>query len=116
ADRLAISVAVAGDETVSRLNREYLGRDEPTDVLAFPFASPGLHFVVPSDGIRRLGDVIVCYPQAARQADELGHSAREETVLLVIHGVLHLLGYDDETPGAAAVMTRRQEELWAMLK
>jgi probable rRNA maturation factor len=92
-----IGLAVAGDETVRNLNRTYRGVDNTTDVLAF--ALSGLsgsdeHFVVPPDGTLHLGEVIISYQQAERQAKEQHHLLERELALLVAHGVLHLLGYD----------------------
>jgi probable rRNA maturation factor len=99
---------------VQRLNRDYRGVDEPTDVLAFhmlPHNGIASPFVLPPDGVTRLGEVIISYPQALAQAKEQGHSAQRELALLVIHGVLHLLGYDHEESGEAKKMRRREEEL-----
>jgi probable rRNA maturation factor len=89
-----LGVVVTGDEEIRELNVKYLGRDYVTDVLAFPLNAGG-DFLPPPNGILHLGEVIICYPQAVRQGEEYGHSVREELALLVIHGVLHLLGYDE---------------------
>ena len=114
-----LSLVIADEGTVKELNRDYLGRDEPTDVLAFPLGEGGGEFVVPPDGALHLGEVIVSYPQAARQARELGQQTWRELALLLVHGVLHLLGYDHDEPGPGAQMSARQEailgqvEAWA---
>jgi probable rRNA maturation factor len=93
-----VSLMVTNDETVRDLNRRYLGLDEPTDVLSFgqePFGRLRTEpFVMPPDGVRRLGEVILSYPTAERQAREAGHSVQDEAAHLMVHGLLHLLGYD----------------------
>ena len=96
---LCISLVVADDETVHGLNRDFRGLDEPTDVLAFPLwesrygddDGPG---GLPPEASAPVGEVVISYPQAARQAREARKLVRAEMALLVIHGVLHLLGYD----------------------
>ena len=118
-----VGLVVTDDETLRDLNRRYLSLDEPTDVLSFgqepfdelrarPFdrvrAEP---FVTPPDGVRRLGEVILSYPTAERQAQEAGHSVQEEAAHLVVHGLLHLLGYDHEDPDDERRMRAREEEL-----
>jgi probable rRNA maturation factor len=107
-----VSVVVADEETVHRLNRVYRGVDSPTDVISFYTAPDGPEqFVLPQDGIRRLGDIVISYPQAVEQARQEGHATRRELTLLVIHGLLHLLGYDHEIPGEAVQMRAREQEL-----
>ncbi len=103
-----VSVVLVDDAAIRALNRAYLGRDEPTDVLAFP--QPGPH-----PGRRLLGDVVISVDRAAEQAQAAGWSLQEELVLLTIHGTLHLLGYEDETPPARARMWERQEALFRTL-
>lgn len=108
-------LVIASGERVRRLNRDYRGRDEPTDVLAF-FMLPGPEeesspFVSPPDGLEHLGEVIISYPQAVKQAGEHGHSIKRELTILIIHGVLHLLGYDDEEPGPRLLMSAREGEI-----
>lgn len=110
-----VSLVFTDSETVQRLNRDYRGVDEPTDVLAFYMlpnkTTDGLPFALPPDGVTRLGEVIISYPQAAEQAKEQGHSVDEELALLVIHGILHLMGYDHEQPEEERRMREREEEL-----
>jgi len=110
-----ISLVFTDSETVQRLNRDYRGVDEPTDVLAFYMlpnkTTDGLPFALPPDGVTRLGEVIISYPQAVEQAKEQGHSVDEELALLVIHGILHLMGYDHEQPEEERRMREREEEL-----
>jgi probable rRNA maturation factor len=88
--------------------------DEPTDVLAFhmlPQKGSESSFAVPPDGVTRLGEVIISYPQAVAQAKEQGHSPERELALLIIHGILHLLGCDHEEPQEERNMREREREL-----
>jgi len=105
-----LTVRVTDTATVQRLNRRYRGYDKPTDVLAFPADEVDLE-----TGARYLGDVVIAYPVAAAQARQGGHRVEDELVLLTVHGVLHLLGYDDEEPAARrrmwAIQTRILEAL-----
>jgi probable rRNA maturation factor len=82
-----VSVVLAGDGLLRRLNRDYRGKDRPTDVLSFPGAG----------GEEGLGDVVISVPAAARNARRHGHSVPRELDILALHGFLHLLGYDHET-------------------
>jgi probable rRNA maturation factor len=109
-----VGLVFTDSETVKQLNRDYRGVDEPTDVLAFnmlPQKAGDDSFVLPPDGVTRLGEIIISYPQAVEQAREQGHSPKKELALLVIHGILHLLGYDHVEPEEEAKMRAREKEL-----
>jgi len=109
-----VSLVFTDSETVQRLNRDYRGVDEPTDVLAFymlPQKGADSSFALPPDGVTRLGEAIISYPRAVAQAREQGHSLERELALLVIHGILHLLGYDHEEPEEESKMREREREL-----
>ncbi|MEE8442297.1 MAG: rRNA maturation RNase YbeY [Dehalococcoidia bacterium] len=124
-----MSLAITDDETIRRLNREYRGLDETTDVLAFAFDHPGSFegdgfpsdsadmgpFITPPEEAGFAGEVVVSYPTCQRQAAALGHAANDEMALLIIHGVLHLLGYDHATPEEEEVMKAREQEALAEL-
>ena len=115
------SVAVVSDRQIRALNRRYLGRDRATDVLAFPQAPrkpPGqAPRKPPGQGAGGLlGDVVVSAERAAAQAPRYGQTVERELELLVIHGVLHLLGYDDTTPRSRARMRRREREILISLR
>ncbi|HKN87298.1 MAG TPA: rRNA maturation RNase YbeY [Nitrospiraceae bacterium] len=98
-----LSVEFIGDYRMRRLNAHYRGRDMTTDVLAFATREgPG-----PSSPL--LGDVVISVPQAIRQAAEQGHTIQRELVMLLIHGILHLLGYDHERSASEARRMRRKE-------
>ena len=105
-----LSIAIIDDETVRELNRRYRGVDAPTDVLSFDLED-GDAFVAPPEGARQLGEIVISYPTAARQADEAGHAIDEELAHLLVHGVLHLLGYDHGSPKEARAMHEREEAL-----
>jgi len=105
-----VSLVITDSGTVQRLNRDYRSVDEPTDVLAFSMSHEA-DFVLPPDNVLRLGEVVISYPRAKEQAREQGHSTGRELALLVIHGMLHLLGYDHEKPGEGKKMRAREKEL-----
>ena len=118
--KVELGLVITNQERVQQLNQNYLGKDEPTDVLAFsmlpePLATgepEGSHtFAQPPDGVLHLGEVIISYPQAVRQADEHRHSVRREIAILVIHGILHLLGYDHDKPELECQMTAKEKEI-----
>ena len=98
-----LSVTLVDDAEIKRLNREYRGRDRPTDVIAFSLGSPE----------EPLGDVYVGADQARRQAEALGVALSEELVRLAIHGTLHVLGHDhpDGDDRFASPMYVLQEQL-----
>jgi len=98
-------VILLSDPAMRNLNRRWRKQDRTTDVLAF--AQEG-----PAPGL--LGDVVISAPSARRQAQERGHSLEDELRILLIHGVLHLQGYDHE-PGGAQARRMRQKEV-ALLK
>ena len=105
-----LSVTVTDDETVRSLNREYAGEDAVTDVLSFS-QREGEEFAAPPGGAPLLGEVVIAYPQALRQARERGKSQEAEVARLLVHGILHLLGYDHSEPGEERRMRAREEEL-----
>ncbi len=101
-----LALVVTDDETVRALNLTYLGIDAPTDVLSFGGESPD--FVDPPATDVYLGDVVIAYPQARKQALTAGHPIEAELALLVVHGVLHLLGYDHVRPEDKTAMWEQQ--------
>ena len=110
-----VTLVITDDESIQALNRDYIGFDSPTDVLAFSAREDGGSFVVAPGAGHYLGDVIISYPRAIEQAREQGHAADQELCLLTIHGILHLLGYDHENERDRAVMWARQEALLAQI-
>lgn len=126
-----LSVVVADDEVVRDLNKRYRGLDENTDVLSFSFTRPGEYygesgplplgdeesaFVLPPGEEDSLGEVIISYPQAQRQADQSGHQVEEEMALLLAHGILHLLGHDHAEPEEEAAMKALEDEVLAKVR
>ncbi len=106
-----LTVVVTDAESVRRLNRTYRGVDAPTDVLSFPLREEAPELPSEAFPLPYLGDVIVALPVAERQARTYGRPLQEELRLLVVHGVLHLLGYDHSTPEEEAIMWRKQEQI-----
>lgn len=104
APRAQLSVDVVGDGRMRRLNRLYRRIDRPTDVLAFAMREAG----GPKSPL--LGDVVISLPTAARQSAKAGHSINREMAILLVHGVLHLLGYDHEQGPLEARRMRRKEQ------
>ena len=108
--RVYVSLVLTDDAGIAALNREFRGVDAPTDVLSFPqleAAGPGT--AVPADAPLPLGDIVVSLQRAEAQARDYGHTLARELGFLLVHGLLHLLGYDHETPDEAATMEARQE-------
>jgi probable rRNA maturation factor len=114
-----LGLVIAGDETVHELNRSYRSVDRTTDVIAFALFERGGKaelFIAPPDDVIHLGEVIVSYPQAKRQAEEQKHSLETEIALLVAHGVLHLLGYDHELPEQGEKMRAMESKVLEAIK
>ncbi len=100
-----VSVLLTTDRVLRRLNREFRGHDKPTDVLSFPVAAlPNIKISQPS-----AGDLAISLDTAARQARSLQHSLETEIRILILHGLLHLAGYDHEIDGGEMAM--REEHL-----
>jgi rRNA maturation RNase YbeY len=113
--RSELSIELTGDRRMRRLNREYLKKDRPTDVLAFPVREAilprGVHPV-----FHMLGDVVISLPTTVRQAKGAGRSIDDELAMLLVHGVLHLCGYDHErSPREATRMSRRERALLRLI-
>jgi len=101
--KYALSVSFVGDEEIARLNRESLGRDGPTDVIAFDLSEEGL----PLD---KVGDVYISLDTARANSERFGVSAAEELLRLVVHGSLHVIGHTDGSPSERRDMETLQEE------
>lgn len=108
----SLAVVITGDEQLQALNRQFLGIDAPTDVLSFP---AGEDEPDPDTGEVYLGDILISYPRALVQAEVGGHPLKDELRLLVVHGVLHLFGYDHASPGEKAAMWAAQAEILVRL-
>ncbi|MGL4551815.1 MAG: rRNA maturation RNase YbeY [Gemmataceae bacterium] len=95
-----ISLALVDDPTIHRLNKQFLDHDEPTDVLSFPMSGPKAK--------KLEGELVIGVEVALRQSQERGHDVHAELTLYVIHGLLHLCGYDDLDDKSAAAMRERE--------
>jgi probable rRNA maturation factor len=101
-----VSIQISDDARLQQLNLEYLGIDAPTDVLSFP-----VPFEDPETGSYYYGDIAISYPKAASQAQTGGHSVTDELKLLIVHGILHLLGYDHAAEEEKLRMWALQDQL-----
>jgi len=106
-----LCIKLVDEATIAQLNEQWMEKEGPTDVLAFPMDElrPGRVNEDPEEGV--LGDLVLCASVAARQAEEAGHPAAEELQLLTVHGILHLLGYDHAEPDEHAEMFGLQATL-----
>lgn len=110
-----MAVVITDDEAIRALNRDFRGMDVPTDVLAFGEEAPGPFVMAPGEPMY-LGDVVISLEQAEAQAQEQGHSLKDELRLLLVHGILHLLGYDHATEEDKNEMWARQEAILQSLR
>lgn len=106
-EKASLSVVLVDDETISYYNETYLSHEGPTDVISFPQREGDVR----SPKEELLGDVMISVERAKAQAEEYGHSLEEEVILLLIHGILHLLGWDDKAPKERSKMEKEQERL-----
>ena len=100
-----ISVAIVTPAQIQELNKKYRNKDSVTDVLSFPMGEDNM-----------LGDIIICYEQAKKQADKLGQSIEKELAFLSTHSTLHLLGYDHENEKDEEIMLQKQRAIMEMIK
>ena len=104
-----LSLLFVNDPQIQALNRKHLGRDEPTNVLAFPMREGEFSTLHP----HLLGDLVISVETAKRQSNRFGLNDMEMVILLMVHGVLHLIGYEHEgTKKGAREMTLKQRELF----
>lgn len=127
---MEIDLALVGEKKMKTLNCIWRGKDKVTDVLSFENQKPirfngglaedarnGFKFIFPPDGIVHLGQIVICYSVAARQAKEDGYSPDQEMAVLLIHGILHLAGYDHEKSAQEArKMFDLQDKIEAKIK
>jgi probable rRNA maturation factor len=106
-----LCIKIVDEATIAQLNEQWMDKEGPTDVLAFPMDElrPGLVTEEPEEGV--LGDLVLCPAVAERQAAEAGHPTRDEVELLTVHGILHLLGYDHAEPEEHREMFGLQDRL-----
>ncbi|MDV2989646.1 MAG: rRNA maturation RNase YbeY [Dehalogenimonas sp.] len=119
-----MGIYITGQAKIQELNRVYRGKDKPTDVLSFSFfvkeaaadATTDVEFPAAPDGSLHLGELVISLPQAELQAAELGHSLKAEIARLLIHGIMHLLGFDHEVDADADIMEARELEILKQLE
>ena len=110
-DQSELSILITGDDQIHELNRQYLNRDKPTNVLSFPMN-------VDTDGIETgmLGDIVISVDTAKREAAEMGITFHERIYELLIHGLLHLMGYDHEiSEKDEKIMQKEEKRLLSLL-
>lgn len=108
-----LGITFVDDNMIQELNRRYRGKDEPTDVLSFP-----MNEVIEEEGkeVILLGDVVISLETALRAAQAVGHDLAREVAQLVVHGTLHLLGYDHATEKEAVQMRAREAAILRQLE
>jgi probable rRNA maturation factor len=105
-----VNLVITDDEGMRAINRQFRGLDAATDVLSFSLRPvAGDTFVTPPDETEQLGDIIISYEKCLVQAKEYGHAPDRELAELFLHGLLHILGYDHEQEGDAAVMATKAD-------
>lgn len=102
-----ITIAFINNEHIHRLNKQYLNHDEPTDVLTFPYSKP--------KAAKLEGEIVISYETADEYAKDRGHDVKQELVLYVIHGCLHLCGFDDRNEKQSKKMRTKEREYLAKL-
>ena len=132
-----LTLLITDDDAIRDMNKQYRQQNKPTDVLSFPLLEKPLvdapaeqlwqpvedetgqpastgntpAFVTPPELITNLGDIVISWPTVAKQAAEIGHSTAYELLYLVVHGVLHLVGYDDQSEAGYQTMVQLQQAL-----
>ena len=113
-----ISLVITGEKRIRTLNKKYRGIDKVTDVLSFGndavnkiARNKTVKFINPPDDILHLGEVFICYSQAVKQAKQKKHSVKRELTILLIHGILHLLGYEHKGDYARSEMKIKEVEV-----
>jgi len=115
-----IECVITDDTTIQRLNKQFRNINEPTDVLSFAFKdtytdAQGASFPEVTDGPEILGQIIVSFPMSVTQAAAHRHGVDQELKLLVVHGMLHLLGYDHQDPAEERKMKQREKHVIKLL-
>jgi probable rRNA maturation factor len=105
-----VTVTITDDDKIRFLNFTYRGLKKATDVLSFPLGEGGVYDTDPETGLSQLGDMVISFETAVRQAHDYGHSIERECGFLAVHSMLHLLGYDHERSELEAITMRFKEE------
>lgn len=111
-DDAEINITFVDEKTIKSLNKDFRNIDKVTDVLSFPLGENGVYDTNPENNCKMLGDVVICAKRAYEQAESYGHSIKREICFLVVHSLLHLLGYDHETKNEdEEIMFKKQKEI-----
>lgn len=105
-----IDVTIVDDQMIQEMNREFRNIDSSTDVLSFPLGQDGIYDKNPATNAFMLGDIVISYEHAEKQAHLYGHSLEREIAFLTVHSMLHLLGYDHVNGGLEQATMREKEE------
>lgn len=108
-DEMQLTVRVVDESECAELNESYRDKTGPTNVLSFPYDEPSM------DGVTLLGDIVICQPVVVREALKQNRPLQSHWTHLIVHGVLHLLGYDHESQDDALVMESLETEIMATL-
>lgn len=110
-DALVIGLTFCDDDAIRAINAEYRGIDRATDVLSFPLYERDDEIELFDDELSPFGDIVLSVPHAIAQAEEYGHSVEREVCYLVVHGLMHLAGYDHIEPEGKIEMRAEEEAL-----
>ncbi len=116
-DSTQLSISLVGEERMTELNAEFMGKQGSTDVLSFPIEdfTGGISAPGDDDPPLLLGDIVICPPVVRRNAEVAGVAFEDEMALMVVHGILHLLGRDHIIDEEAEAMEQREREILAMV-
>lgn len=109
-DPAEVYIIMVDNQQIQEINREHRNIDSVTDVLSFPLGENGQYDTNPETGAKMLGEIMLSIERAGEQAETYGHSLQREVGYLVVHSMLHLLGYDHVGGGLEAVQMREKEE------
>jgi probable rRNA maturation factor len=112
-----MGIVITGQTKIHELNSKYRAKDRPTDVLAFALKEnpEDITFPTPDDDLDHLGEVVISLEQASKQAKSHRHSVEREVAVLLVHGILHLLGYDHAEAEEEQVMKQRAKEILKLI-
>ncbi len=108
-----LAVVLCDDKFIHKLNRDFRHKDRPTDVLSFPYGDEDMDIPVT---VKMLGDIIISIERAKRQAVQHNHSLRKEVAVLLVHGILHLVGYTHENDSDEDKMNAKAAEILAIIE
>ena len=113
AEKSIVGITFVDDKTIHKLNKKYRKKDKPTDVLSFALKDGEISTVISSDLI---GDVVISIETAIRQAKDFKHSFEKELKILLVHGILHLFGYDHIKEKEFGTMKKKEKEIFKLIE